>query len=62
MTWKEWESLKHGDKIKHQNGDVEIIYEWDGEKYIDGEKSLFPLSEFNHKEWEILKAQEGAIQ
>lgn len=56
MTRKEWENLKRGDKIIHQNGDVEIIYEWDGEKYIDGEKSLFPLSEFNYKEWEILKA------
>ena len=56
MTRNEWESLKHGDKVKHRNGDVETIYEWDGEKYIDGEKSLFPLSEFNPAEWEILKA------
>lgn len=52
MSKEEWEKLKHGDKIKHLNGDVETIYEWDGGKYINGEKSLFPLTEFNHKEWE----------
>lgn len=57
MKWNEWENLRHGDKIRHQNGDIETIYEWDGEKYIDGENSLFPLSEFNHKEWEMLKAE-----
>lgn len=54
MNWNEWENLKHGDRIKHRNGDVETIYDWDGEKYIDGEKSLFPLSSFNHEEWELL--------
>lgn len=57
MNWSEWENLKHCDRIRHKNGDVETIYEWGGEKYIDGEKSIFPLSEFNHKEWEILKAE-----
>ena len=40
-----------------KNGDIETVYEWGDEKYIDGEKSLFPLSEFNHKEWEILKTE-----
>lgn len=56
MTKNEWENLKHGDKIKHLNGDVETIYEWDNEKYIEGEKSLFPLSDFNHEEWEFVKS------
>jgi len=51
MTIKEWNELKHGDKIKHENGDVETIYVWDGKKYIEGEKSLYPLEEFDHKEW-----------
>ena len=57
MTRSEWGNLKHGDKIKHFNGDVETIYEWDNEKYIEGEKSLFPLSDFNHEEWEIIKTK-----
>lgn len=52
MEWNEWQSLKNGDKIKHINGDVETIREWGDDKYIEGEKCLFPLSEFNHKEWE----------
>lgn len=56
MTKNEWENLKYGDRIKHLNGDVETIYEWDNEKYIEGKKSLFPLSDFNHKEWKIIKA------
>jgi len=51
MTIKEWNELKHGDKIKHENGDVETIYVWNGEKYIEGKKSLFPLAEFDHNEW-----------
>ena len=52
MTYDEWKSLKHGDKIQNvNNGDIETIYEaWD-EKYIEGEKSLFPLSEFDHNDW-----------
>lgn len=25
--------------------------------YMDGEKSLFPLSEFNPEEWEVLKSE-----
>lgn len=54
MNWNEWSNLKRGDKIRHLNGDIETIYEWDGEKYIEGEKSLFPLSGFNHEEWELL--------
>ena len=57
MTKDEWENLKHGDTIEHINGDVESIYEWDNEKYINGEKSLFPLSEFNYKEWKIIKVK-----
>lgn len=51
MKQNEWENLKDGDKIKHLNGDVEVIREWDGDKYIEGEKCLFPLSELNPKEW-----------
>ena len=53
MTEKEWRNLKHGDKIIHSNGDIETIYEWNGEKYVDGEKTLFPLSEFSWKDWEL---------
>jgi len=51
MTIKEWNELKHGDQIKHENGDVETIYVWDGKQYIEGEKCLYPLEEFDHKEW-----------
>ena len=51
MTIKEWNELKHGDKIKHENGDIETIYVWDGKQYIEGEKCLYPLEEFDHKEW-----------
>lgn len=57
MDWNEWNNLKHGDKIQHENGDIETIYEWDGEKYIEGEKSLFPLSSFNHREWKKIKGE-----
>lgn len=57
MTRNEWENLKHGDKIKHLNGDVETIYEWNNEKYIEGKKSLFPLSEFSYTEWEVIKIE-----
>ena len=57
MNRNEWENLKHGDRIRHQNGDVETIYELGGEKYIDGDELLFPLSEFDHKEWEIVKEE-----
>ena len=55
MKWNEWAGLNHGDKIQHKNGDVETIYEFDGDKYIEGEKSLFPLSEFDPEDWEIVK-------
>ena len=55
MKFNEWKSLKHGDKIKNKyNGDIEKIYEAFDEKYIEGEKSLFPLSEFDCEDWEKL--------
>lgn len=54
MTSKEWLDLKHGDRIKHvETGEIETIYiAFDNEQYIEGEKSLFPLSEFDHRDWE----------
>ena len=55
MTIKEWVELKHGDVIKHKDGDVERIYEAFGKKYIEGEKTLFPLSEFESHDWEVIK-------
>ena len=52
MKAHEWMALKHGDKVKHNNGDVETVYEFAGEKYLEGEKSLFPLSEFDPDDFE----------
>lgn len=51
MNKIEWESLKAGDVIQHEEGSIETIVEYNGEKYIDGEKSIFPLSEFIPGEW-----------
>ena len=52
MTYNEWTHLEHGQKIRHTSGQIERIYIWNGMRYIEGEKSLFPLSEFDHTEWE----------
>lgn len=53
MKTNEWLLLKHGDIIKHKKrGDIEKIYIFEGEQYIEGKNSLFPLSEFDCDDWE----------
>ena len=52
MAIDEWTKLKHGQKIRHMSGQIEEVYIWNETRYIAGEKSLFPLSEFDHREWE----------
>lgn len=49
--------IKEGDKLQHINGDIEtVVYypHYDSkELYFDGEKSIFPLHQFDLSEWEI---------
>ena len=52
MAIDEWTKLKHGQKIRHMSGRIEEVYIWNETRYIAGEKSLFPLSEFDHRKWE----------
>ena len=54
MTREEWYSLKEGDVIQHKDGDVEHIVEHRGEPFIEGERDLFPLSEFDWREWTLI--------
>lgn len=59
MNKEQWQSLKHGDKIKNKyTGDIEVIYEFMNELYIEGIKSLFPIAEFNSGDWEIVRVLE----
>lgn len=41
MRFEEWNSLKHGDKIKHvETSEIETIYvAFDNERYIEGKKA-----------------------
>lgn len=55
MTRDEWDALKEGDVIQHENGDVEHIVEYMGALFIDGERTLFPLSEFDWREWTMVR-------
>ena len=67
MTQKEWSGLKQGDKIRfigkwlpQHIGDIETIYvDSNGTQYIDGEKSLSPLSAYDKDDWELLFNEES---
>lgn len=48
MTREEWYNLEAGDIVQDTDGNTEVVVEYfDGEKYIDGGKSLYPMSEFD---------------
>ena len=48
MTREEWYNLEAGDIVRDTDGNTEVVVEhFDGEKYIDGGKSLYPMSEFD---------------
>lgn len=56
MTNEEWINLKHGDKVQHKDGDINIVYISDGIQYLTYENhtkpyDLFPFTEFDHTEW-----------
>lgn len=41
-------------EIKSEYGKIEKVVKYDDKLYFDGEKSLFPLSEFTHTKDNIL--------
>lgn len=55
LTREEWYALKDGDVIRHKYGDIERIVEYQNEAFIEGERDLFPLSEFDWNEWTLIK-------
>ena len=64
---KHGEEIKAGMKLRHDNGNIELIYASDEDlgmnaanpKYLGGLYELgdliYPLSQFNLREWEIVK-------
>ena len=59
---KSFDELKHGDRII-SNGyyrSVYTVYEYRGELYLTGIKDMWPVTEFNPSDWELLD-QEGII-
>lgn len=52
---KNGNEIKNGMTLKHDNGDIEKVIEYQGKLYIDGNKSIFPLSEFKTSEFVIIE-------
>ena len=53
---KNWNNLKHGDKVRNiENGDTLEVYIWRGEKYLASEDYMWLVSEFDCKDWEVIK-------
>ena len=51
-----WNEIKQGDVVKCGDDTLEVI-EWRGEKYLAGEHDMWAVSEFDPKDWEIVKGE-----
>ena len=53
---KNWDNLKHGDKVKCDlYKDEYYIIVWRGEKYIAGNRDMWNVNEFDPRDWEVVK-------
>lgn len=52
---KTFEGLQHGDKLRCvTREDFAEIVIWRGEMYLAGESDMWPISEFNPADWELV--------
>ena len=52
-------NLEYSDKVNNvENGDIPEEYIWIGEKYLAGDIFMWPTTDFDRKDWEIVENKE----